>query len=928
MVGVGRRGCLDIARQLIDTRSLPASGEGEEKEPHALGTIALEQTPHDGARYRRRPVTAFTLLLDRVGLHRGSRLTAALATRTLLLAVFTATAYYVGMQVGFQTKFPGGGPSILWPPNAILLGVLLATTPSRWAVFLLAAFPVHVVTELRAGFPWPLLVGLFATNCGQALLGAVLTRRLLGTRIDFNNLRHVIVFIAAAAGFAPFVTSFVDVWMWVAAAWPEGIRYWPAWAVRFASNALTVLVVTPIVVLGINRSRNWFRRPMAGRLAEATMLVLGLAGAGLLIGISEPSHIPALMYTPLPLLLWAAVRFGPGGVSGSLFAITFCMTMGASRLLESLAERPDVAKTFSFQFFLVMVVTAVSLMLLAAVIREREKAEARTREQLAFERLLSEVAAGFADRPVERLDEAIRGTLERIVEFLDVDRATIARPAPDGSVLLATSVFRPGIDPPPGQFLNDEFPWSRERILRGQVVHFARLDHLPAEAAVDRAAYRRLGIRSAVMVPLAAGGTRIGVLGLSTIRTERTWPGGIVERIRLLGEILTVTVMRQRADRAAREGEILNQAVLASLTGAVAVLDRTGIILRVNGAWSRLARAHAGDLLPELLVGGNYLEACRRLAQLGIQEGQVALEGLQTLLAGTSRGFSIEYSWPWGAGSGWAEMLAVPLERPAGGAVITHHDITRRKQSELEAQQHRQSLAHAARVLAVGELAGSIGHELNQPLTAIVSNAQAAQRLLDRGSPDLVEMHEILGDIAKDGKRAGDVIRGLRALLKRSEAQPVAVDMTSVVGEVVALLRSDAITKSIAVRLDVSPALPMVTGDRVQLQQVVLNLFMNAYDAMAGAASPHELHVRMRPCPAGLELLVSDTGPVLPEDALERMFEPFFTTKPEGLGMGLSISRTIVRAHGGEIRADRNPERGVTMWVTLPGTDGRGPARP
>jgi C4-dicarboxylate-specific signal transduction histidine kinase len=114
----------------------------------------------------------------------------------------------------------------------------------------------------------------------------------------------------------------------------------------------------------------------------------------------------------------------------------------------------------------------------------------------------------------------------------------------------------------------------------------------------------------------------------------------------------------------------------------------------------------------------------------------------------------------------------------------------------------------------------------------------------------------------------------------------------------------------------------------VQLQQVVLNLFMNAYDAMAGAASPHELHVRMRPCPAGLELLVSDTGPVLPEDALERMFEPFFTTKPEGLGMGLSISRTIVRAHGGEIRADRNPERGVTMWVTLPGTDGRGPARP
>ena len=873
-------------------------------------------------------MSAFALLLDRVG--RGSRLTdLARTSRPLLLAVFTAAAYYVGMQVGFQAKFPGGGPSILWPPNAILLSVLLATSPRRWAGYLLATFPVHFVTALRADFPLPLLLGLFATNCGQAVLGAVLVRRLLGARIDFDNLRHVIVFIAAAAGFAPFVASFADVWMWVASAWPEGIRYWPAWAIRFASNALTVLVVTPILVLGINWSRAWFRRPLASRLTEATGLVLGLAVAGLLIGVSEPSHIPALMYTPLPLLLWAAVRFGPAGVSGSLFAVTFCMTMGASRLLETLVERPEAAQTFSLQFFIVMGVTAVSLMLLAAVIREREKAEARLREQLGFERLLSEVSADFADRPVERLDEATRGALERILHFLDVDRAAIARPASDGrSVQVTNVVFRPGIAPPPAQFLNDDFPWSRERIRRGQVVRFARVDDLPAEAALDRTGYRRLGIRSAVMVPLAASGTHIGLLGLSTLRAERAWSGGIVERLRLLGEILTASVMRQRADSAAREGEILNQAVLASLTGAVAVVDRHGSILRVNDAWSSQARAHAGALLTELLVGGNYLEACRGVARLGIPEGQVALEGLQPLLAGTSRGFSIEYVWPRGQESGWSEMLAVPLERPAGGAVITHHDITRRKRSELEAQQHRQSLAHAARVLAVGELAGSIGHELNQPLTAIVSNAQAAQRLLDRGNADLAELHEILGDIAKDGKRGGDVIRGLRSLLKRSESQPVAVDMRTVVGEVVALLRSDAIAKSIAVRLDVSPVAPLVSGDRVQLQQVVLNLFMNAYDAMAGAASPHELLVRIQPCPVGLELLVCDTGPMLSEGALERMFEPFFTTKPEGLGMGLSISRTIVRAHGGEIRAARNPERGITMCVTLPGSDGRAPARP
>ena len=871
-------------------------------------------------------MSAFALLWGRVG--RGSRLTdLARRSRPVLLAVFTPAAYYAGMQIGFQATFPGGGPSILWPPNAVLLAVLLATPPRRWALYLLAAFPVHFMTQTRAGFPWPLPLGLFATNCAQALLGAVLVRRLLGTRIDFDKLRHVIVFIAAAAGFAPFVAAFVDVWMWVASAWPEGIRYWPAWAVRFASNALTVLVVSPLLVLGITRSRIWFHRPLATRFTEAIVLTLGLGGAGLLIGISEPSHIPALMYTPLPLLLWAAVRFGPAGVSGSLFAITLCMTMGASRLLATLVERPEAAQSFALQFFLVMVMTAVSLMLLAAVIREREKADAQLREQLGFERLLSEVAAGFADRPVERLDEAMRGALERIVNFLDVDRATIARPASDGrSVELTNAVFRPGIAPPPDQFLNDDFPWSRERILRGQIVHFARVDDLPADAALDRAGYRRLGIRSGVMVPLAAAGTHIGLLGLSTLRTERSWSGGIVERLRLLGEILTASMMRQRADSEAREGEILNQAVLASLSGAVAVIDRTGTILRVNESWISQARAHAGSLLSELIVGGNYLEACRRVAQLGVPEAQIAHEGLQTLLGGTSQGFSIEYVWPRGSKSGWSEMLAVPLERPAGGAVITHHDITRRKRGELEAQQHRQSLAHAARVLAVGELAGSIGHELNQPLTAIVSNAQAAQRLLDRGSADLAELHEILGDIAKDGKRGGDVIRGLRGLLKRSETQPAAVDMRTVVGEVVALLRSDGIAKSIAVQVDTSSVLPTVTGDRVQLQQVVLNLFMNAYDAMAGTVGPRELRVTMRSCPVGIELLVSDTGPALSEESLERMFEPFFTTKAEGLGMGLSISRTIVRAHGGEIRATRNPDRGITMCVTLPGTDGR-PAR-
>src|SRR5687767_6685314 len=228
-----------------------------------------------------------------------------LVLRTALIALLVSAAYYLGTAIGLRVRFPAAGPSILWPPNAILLSVLLLTPVQRWGVYLLAAFPAHFLSEHQAGFPLALNLGLFVTNCGQALLGAVAVRRAIGPRIDFDNLRHVIFFIAGAALLAPFVSSFVDVWLWVAAGWPEGIRYWPEWWVRFASNALTILVVTPTLVLGIGRARTWLRRPPPWRrCVEGAMLIVGLAAAGVMIGGSEPNRVQALIYTLLPLLLW------------------------------------------------------------------------------------------------------------------------------------------------------------------------------------------------------------------------------------------------------------------------------------------------------------------------------------------------------------------------------------------------------------------------------------------------------------------------------------------------------------------------------------------------------------------------------------------------------------------------------------------------
>jgi len=844
-----------------------------------------------------------------------------LVARTALIALLVSVGYYVGTEIGLGARFPQGGPSILWPPNAILLSVLLLTPARTWGIYLLAAFPAHLVTEHRAGFPWPLILGLFITNCGQALLGAVAVRRFIGSRLDFGNLRHVAVFIGAAAFFAPFVSSFADVTIWVAMAWPADIRYWPAWTLRFASNALTILVVTPALVLCVTRGPTWFNRPPPlRRYAEAAILIVGLAVAGIVLGVSQPDRVQALMYTPLPLLLWAAVRFGSVGVSGSLLAMTLCMAFGATRHLGSFAGPPEVAQDFADQFFMVMIVTAVSLLFLAAVLRERERAEAALRERLAFERLLSEVSAGFAGRPVEGIAEAIEGALARLVEGLDVDRATLGQLSGDERTLNITyALSREGVGRLPAKIRTTEFPWSAERLRRGEAVCFSRAEDLPLEASTDRESYRRSGARSLVVVPLMAGGTWLGTLGLANVRHERSWSDEIVERLRLLGEVFTTAVIRQQAETEAREGEALNRAVLASLSGAVAVVDRGGAIVRVNEAWIRLSQAHGGILNPELVVGGNYLDACRRGAERGNQEAEPALAGVQAVLERTRPGFSLEYAGPERAQGSWWEMLVAPLDRPEGGAVVTHRDISDRKRGEHEAQQQRESLAHAARVLAVGELAGSLAHEVNQPLTAMVTNALAAQRLIHQPTPDLVELRAILSDIVQDGKRGGDVIRGVRGLLRRGDSDQAAVDLNTLVREVAGLLRTDAVTKGISLRLEMSPNLPPVLGERVQLQQVILNLFMNAYEAMSGEPEgPRELVVRTRRGPASVEFLVSDTGPGLSEETAERIFEPFFTTKPEGLGLGLSISRTIVRAHGGEIKAVRRADRGSTISVTLP----------
>jgi two-component system, LuxR family, sensor kinase FixL len=266
------------------------------------------------------------------------------------------------------------------------------------------------------------------------------------------------------------------------------------------------------------------------------------------------------------------------------------------------------------------------------------------------------------------------------------------------------------------------------------------------------------------------------------------------------------------------------------------------------------------------------------------------------------------------------EVALSPMSTESGLFVLASVvDISVRRRLEQDAARQRDELAHLSRVAMLGELSGSLAHELNQPLAAILSNAQAAQRFLAQTPPRTEQLAEILVDIVKSDHRARAVIQRLRSMLRKEPTQHQRLDLNEVVEESLRLMRSDLLNRDVLVTTDLARALPAVSGDRNQLQQVLLNLIMNGCDAMAGQTTQRRLRIRTRRGARGqVEFSVADSGPGIAPADIDRIFEPFVSTKAQGLGLGLAICRSIVEAHGGRLWAGNNAERGATLHCELP----------
>lgn len=247
-------------------------------------------------------------------------------------------------------------------------------------------------------------------------------------------------------------------------------------------------------------------------------------------------------------------------------------------------------------------------------------------------------------------------------------------------------------------------------------------------------------------------------------------------------------------------------------------------------------------------------------------------------------------------------------------------DITARKQAEQAAQEQQQALLHTARVATLGELSGALAHELNQPLAAILSNAQAGRRFLRQTPPNWEELQAILDDIVEDDRRAGEIVYRLRGLFKKQPLVRETLDINRLIQDTAQMLYSELLAKRVSLKLRLAENLPAIPGDPVQIRQVLLNLLMNGAEAMAAlAVDARRLRVSTMMAETGvLQVVVQDNGPGIAPPRLEQIFRPFVTSKPEGLGMGLAISRTIIADHGGRLWAENAPDSGAVLCFTLP----------
>lgn len=383
-----------------------------------------------------------------------------------------------------------------------------------------------------------------------------------------------------------------------------------------------------------------------------------------------------------------------------------------------------------------------------------------------------------------------------------------------------------------------------------------------------------------------------------------------------LASLLDVTDQRESVRRA-RQSDALRQSVLDSLSAQIAVLDETGRILTVNRAWRRFAEENGADAELGSGVGLNYFEISASSGEAA-SDGDASINGIRGVIEGRLPVFTMEYPCPSARDDRWFMLTATPLAGEARGAVVAHTDISRRHALEQQERRRREVMAQSARLHAVGILASSLVHELTQPLSAATFYIGAALSMAKEGGSE-GDLSEVLLGVDAQIRRAGEIVHRLREFMRRRETNLGVVLLEEVIGQAMEFVNSLAADRKVHLVLEPGAPGPAVKADPMQVEQVIVNLLCNAIQAVDTKASkPREVRVAVGSRPGAAVVTVSDTGPGVPPERVERIFDVFETDKPGGMGMGLPISREIVEAHGGKLWAEADAKGGAVFRFTLP----------
>ena len=832
----------------------------------------------------------------------------ALPDARLALGVLLVCAGYYGAGVvALALRLEPGGISTIWLPQGVLLAALMLTPVRFWWLYVAALLPVHLhlVSHFQGPVPLGIMLVQFGGNMAQAILGAVAMRQFAGTPPRLDELRRMAAFLVLGVILPVAIVSALVAGLFVLVGWVDD--FWLTWPRRALAGICGAVALTPLLVrvasggTGLKAAPEW--RHLEFGLLTAGVVALVISALGWERALASQY---ALLFATLPLLLCTAVRFAPGGLSLQLAIVTLAALAATKAGHGPFVAASPAESGLAAQVFLLSI--SVPLLLLAALVAERNRSGAALNDRLKFEQLVSDISASLVNPPLDKVDEEVGKALHKVLVAMDLDRCSVFQYFSEHrSCRITHSAQSAGSPPVRREVEQAELPWLLRELHAGRTVVLNEVARdLPAEADAERRYAAGYGSRSWLAVPVTLGEGVVRGMSYHSIR-QRDWPADVVWRLQLLAEILISSVAGKQAERALRESEKRYRAVVETQTDLVCRYLPDTTLTFVNEAYCRFFRRRR-----EELIGMKFVELIPE------SERETALRQIASLVS-ESRAREWEHEVVLADGTvGWQHWIDHPVsasDEPVVELQGIGRDITDRKRAE---EAHRK-LAHASRLTVMGELSASIAHEINQPLGAILANAEAGELLLEAGPRRLDDVRQILADIRKDDLRASEVIRRMRELLQNRPLEREPLDPSEVAADVLRLLGADAARRGVVIEGDLAPALPPVHGDRATLQQVLVNLLLNGMEAMVDTpASLRRLALRTARHATGVEVTIADSGHGLDPGALPRLFETFFTTKKDGMGMGLSISRSIVEAHGGRIWAENRPEGGAVFRFTLP----------